>query len=88
VFEALKPGGTYIVIDHVAEAGSGTRDADTLHRIDPAFVRAQVEAAGFEFVGESDVLRNPGDDHALKVFDPSIRGQTDQFVLRLRKPRR
>ena len=69
VFAALKPGGTYIVIDHVAEAGSGLRDTDTLHRIDPAFVKQQVEAAGFEYVGESDVLRNPNDDHKAKVFD-------------------
>jgi predicted methyltransferase len=86
IFSALKPGGLYIVIDHVAEAGSGTRDADTLHRIDPAFVRKQVEAAGFEFVEESDVLRNPADDHKLKVFDPAIRGHTDQFVYKFRKP--
>ena len=86
VFEALKPGGTYIVIDHAAETGSGTRDTDTLHRIDPAFVRSQVESAGFEFVGESDVLHNPADDHTLKVFDKSIRGNTDQFVYKFRKP--
>lgn len=86
IFSALKPGGTYIVIDHVAEAGSGTRDADTLHRIDPAFVRKQVEAAGFEFVGENDVLHNPADDHTLKVFDKAIRGHTDQFVYKFRKP--
>jgi predicted methyltransferase len=86
VFAALKPGGTYIVIDHVAEAGSGLRDTDTLHRIDPALVKQQVEAAGFEFVGESDVLHNPNDDHKAKVFDPSIRGVTDQFVYKFRKP--
>ena len=87
VFKALKPGGTYIVIDHVAEAGSGLRDNDTLHRIDPGFVKQQVEAAGFEFVGESDVLRNPADDHTLLVFDKAIRGHTDQFVYKFRKPR-
>ena len=86
VFAALKPGGTYIVIDHAAEAGSGLRDTDTLHRIDPAFVKQQVEAAGFEFVGESDVLHNPNDDHKAKVFDPAIRGYTDQFVYKFRKP--
>lgn len=86
VFAALKPGGTYIVIDHAAEAGSGMRDTDTLHRIDPAIVKQQVEAAGFEFVGESDVLRNPNDDHKAKVFDPEIRGRTDQFVYKFRKP--
>ena len=86
VFQALKPGGLWIVIDHAAEAGSGLRDTDTLHRIDPAIVREQAEAAGFEFVGESDVLRNPADDHTLKVFDPTVRGTTDQFVYKFRKP--
>jgi predicted methyltransferase len=86
MFAALKPGGTYIVIDHVAEAGSGLRDTDTLHRIDPALVKKQVEAAGFEYVGESDVLRNTTDDHTKKVFDPSVRGHTDQFAYKFRKP--
>ena len=86
VFAALKPGGTYIVVDHVAEAGSGLRDTDTLHRIDPALVKQQVEAAGFEYVGESDVLRNPADDHTLKVFDDAVRGHTDQFAYKFRKP--
>jgi predicted methyltransferase len=86
VFAALKPGGTFVVIDHVAEAGSGLRDTDTLHRIDPAIVKRQVEAAGFEYVGESDALRNPADDHRLKVFDKAIRGHTDQFAYRFRKP--
>jgi len=87
VFAALKPGGTYIVVDHVAEAGSGTRDTETLHRIDPLLVKQQVEAAGFEYVGESEVLRNRADDHKLKVFDPSVRGHTDQFAYKFRKPR-
>lgn len=86
VFAALKPGGTYIVIDHAAEAGSGLRDTDTLHRIDAALVKQQVEAAGFEYVGESAVLRNPADDHTLKVFDKAIRGHTDQFAYKFRKP--
>ncbi|WP_243039718.1 class I SAM-dependent methyltransferase [Dyella sedimenti] len=86
VFDALKPGGLFVVIDHVAEAGSGMRDTDTLHRIDPAIVRKQVESAGFVFDGESDVLRNPADPHDIKVFDKSIRGHTDQFVYRFRKP--
>ena len=87
VYDMLKPGGLYIVIDHVAEAGSGTRDTETLHRIDPALVKQQVEAAGFEYRAESDVLRNEAnDDHTLKVFDPGVRGHTDQFVYRFRKP--
>jgi predicted methyltransferase len=86
VFKALKPGGIYIVIDHVAPAGSGLADTNTLHRIDPAIVKKQVLAAGFQWVGESTVLANPKDDHTLKVFDAAIRGVTDQFVYKFRKP--
>jgi predicted methyltransferase len=86
VYDVLKPGGLYVIIDHVAEAGSGMRDTDTLHRIDPAIVKKQVEAAGFVFDGESNVLRNPADPHTIKVFDKSIRGHTDQFIYRFRKP--
>lgn len=86
VFQALKPGGLYIVIDHSAKAGSGLRDSDTLHRIDAAFVRKEVEAAGFIFVGESRVLRNSKDPLTANVFDASIRGRTDQFVYKFRKP--
>ncbi len=86
VFAALKPGGYFVVIDHAADAGSGLRDTDTLHRIDPAVVKSQVPAAGFILDGESDVLRNPVDAHKIKVFDPAIRGHTDQFAFRFRKP--
>jgi predicted methyltransferase len=86
VFAMLRPGGTYFIIDHAAEPGSGMRDTERLHRIDPAIVRRQVEAAGFEFVGASDLLRNPADTRQLRVFDPRIRGRTDQFVMRFRKP--
>jgi predicted methyltransferase len=85
-FAALKPGGIYLIVDHVAQAGSGARDTDTLHRIDPAIVKTQVTAAGFQFVGESKLLANPADDHAKKVFDPTIRGKTDQFIYKFRKP--
>jgi predicted methyltransferase len=87
VFAALKPGGTWIIVDHAAEAGSGMRDTDTLHRIDPAIVRKQVEAAGFTYVGESKVLRNPADGLKVKVFDKTIRGHTDQFAYKFRKPK-
>jgi predicted methyltransferase len=86
VFNALKPGGYYIVLDHAAQAGSGLRDTNTLHRIDEEAVKVEVEAAGFQLVGESDALRNPADTHTLLVFDPAIRGHTDQFVLKFRKP--
>ena len=86
IFDALKPGGTYIVLDHVAAAGSGFRDTSTLHRIDPDAVKTEVEAAGFKLVAQSDLLRNPADSHTAKVFDPSIRGKTDQFILKFQKP--
>ncbi len=86
VFRALKPGGVFLVVDHVAEAGSGMRDTDTLHRIDPATVKAQVTSVGFRFDGESQALRNPSDDHRRRVFDPQVRGHTDQFIFRFRKP--
>lgn len=87
VLAMLKPGGTYLVLDHVAEAGSGLRDTNTLHRIDPAAAKAEITAAGFALTGESDLLRNPADTHMLKVFDPTIRGRTDQFIFKFVKPR-
>jgi predicted methyltransferase len=87
VFDALKPGGVFIVLDHVAAAASGFRDTSTLHRIDPEAVKKEVESAGFKFEGASDVLHNAADDHTLKVFDPAIRGKTDQFILKFRKPK-
>jgi predicted methyltransferase len=88
VYKALKPGGIFLVVDHTAEAGSGMRDTDTLHRIDPAIVKKQVTDAGFVFDGESQALRNPGDDLRKLVFDKSIRGHTDQFIYRFRKARK
>jgi predicted methyltransferase len=85
-FDALKPGGTFLVIDHVAESGSGLRDTDTLHRIDPVRMKGEIEAAGFVFESQTDALRNPDDDHKRAVFDPIVRGKTDQVVFRFRKP--
>lgn len=87
IFAALKPGGVYLVLDHAATPGSGDRDSDTLHRIDEDLVKQEVTAAGFVLDGESEVLRNPEDNHTAKVFDPAIRGRTDQFILKFRKPR-
>lgn len=86
VFHALKPGGVFVVLDHAAKAGSGLADTNTLHRIDPATVKKEVMAAGFEFAGEDNALRNPKDDHSLKVFDPKIRHHTDQFIYKFKKP--
>jgi len=68
----------FLIVDHAAAAGSGMRDTDTLHRIDPAIVKAQVIAAGFRYVGAMDVLKNPADDHSKAVFDPAVRGP-DRF---------
>ena len=79
VYKALKPGGIFLVLDHVAPAGSGFSDTSTLHRIDPEAAKKEIMSAGFQFVGESNVLHNPNDSHTLKVFDPSIRGRTDQL---------
>jgi predicted methyltransferase len=86
VFAALKPGGIYIVLDHTAAKGSPADVTDTLHRIEPSTVRREVEAAGFKFEGESTLLANPADPHTAGVFDPSIQGRTDQFILKFRRP--
>ena len=86
VFGMLKPGGVYVIVDHVAVAGAPPETGNTLHRIDPALVKKEVEAAGFVFEEESKVLANPDDAHDLMVFDDKIRGKTDQFVYKFRKP--
>ncbi|MFC5374052.1 class I SAM-dependent methyltransferase [Brevundimonas faecalis] len=87
IFKALKPGGVYVVIDHQAAPGAGITAVETLHRIEGAQLRKEVEAAGFVFEAESPAVANPADDHSLNVFDEAIRGKTDQFVYRFRKPR-
>lgn len=86
VFDALKPGGIYVVIDHVATGGMDAKAAAALDRVDPALVRRQVTAAGFTFVGESRLLASADDDHGLSAHAPSVRGHADQFVLKFRKP--
>jgi predicted methyltransferase len=86
VFKSLKHGGEFVILDHAAPAGSGVSDTNTLHRIDPAAVKSEVEAAGFRFAGESNILRNPADPKDKLVFDPSIRGHTDQFIYKFKKP--
>ena len=86
IFHLLKRGGVFMVIDHTAAPGSGVRDTETLHRIDPAVIVKEVEAAGFRLVAQSDILRNPSDTHTLFVFDPAIRGKTDQVVLKFVRP--
>lgn len=86
LFNALKPGGVLIIIDHSAVAGSDIGVTNTLHRIDRAQVVRDMEATGFILDAESDVLRHPEDNRTLRVFESDIRGRTDQFVLRFRKP--
>jgi predicted methyltransferase len=87
VFEALKPGGAYVIEDYQTAPGAGATLTNTNHRIEAATVKQEVEAAGFKFEAESDVLRNKDDDHTKAIFDPSIRGHADQYVLRFRKPK-
>ncbi|HEX3886926.1 MAG TPA: methyltransferase [Phenylobacterium sp.] len=88
IFKALRPGGLYVVVDHAAQPGAPLTVSDTLHRIDEAKVKSEVEAAGFRLATEDDkLLANPADPRDKLVFDPSIRGKTDQFVLVFKKPR-
>jgi predicted methyltransferase len=86
VYKRLKPGGRYVIVDHAAAAETGASDAPSLHRIDPASVREEVEAAGFVLDADSAMLANKDDPHAIKVFDPSIKGETDRFIYRFVKP--
>ena len=86
IFDALKPGGVYFIIDHVGPGVTTVEQIDKLHRIEPSIVKQQILEAGFVLEAESDILKNPKDDHSLNVFDPGIRGATDQFVYKFRKP--
>jgi predicted methyltransferase len=86
IFGALKSGGVYGIIDHAAAAGTGTSSTESLHRIEQQFIVDEVTAAGFELAAEADVLANPDDGHTVGIFDPSIAGRTDRFVLRFEKP--
>lgn len=87
LYAAMKPGGIVGVVDHVADAGGDIRAVvDKLHRIDPAVVLADFKRAGFVLDKQSDVLMTGQDDHTKLVFDPTVRGKTDRFVFRFRKP--
>lgn len=86
LFNAIRPGGVLLIVDHAAVDGSDVSVTNTLHRIDQAQVRRELEAAGFVFEEESQVLRNPADNRSIRVFEGDIRGRTDQFVMRFRRP--
>jgi predicted methyltransferase len=86
VFAALKPGGIYFIEDHAAKAGTGTTATSTLHRIDPAAAISEATAAGFVLDGQSDVLANPADPKDVGVRDPAVKGETEKFALRFKKP--
>jgi predicted methyltransferase len=86
VFDELKPGGVFVVIDNVAPTGSGFADTDTTHRVDPEAVKKEVESAGFVFDASSDALKNPEDSHTLVSYKPPMSGHNDLFMFRFRKP--
>jgi len=88
ILRALKPGGVFGVVDHHAEAGSKDRDVKSIHRVDASIVKKELVDAGFVLEAESDLLSHPEDDRTKNVFDPSIRGKTDRFIYRFRKPAR
>ena len=88
ILKALKPGGIYFIVDHNARPGSGTEDTQKLHRIDPAVIKQEVTAAGFELVEESKLLARTDDDHTKMVFTPGLRGLTDQSIFKFRKPKK
>jgi len=87
VFEALKPGGTYFILDHEANAGTTADQIAVLHRIEKAQVIREVTAAGFKLVAEGDFLHRTTDDHTKPIFDASVQGHTDQYALKFVKPR-
>ena len=88
LYAAMKPGAVVGVVDHVASPNQDTRaTVDKLHRIDPDVVKRDFAKAGFVLEGSSDLLRNAADDHSLLVFDPKIRGKTDRFIFKFKKPR-
>lgn len=87
IFEHLKPGGVYLVVDHHAAAGAGEAVTKDIHRIDAEQVRREIEAAGFRLAAISDVLMNMDDPRDVSVFDDALRGRTDRFVYKFVKPR-
>ena len=87
VYAALKPGGVYFILDHQANPGTTVEQIAVLHRVEKAQVIAEVTAAGFKLAGEGTFLNRPADDHSKTIFDPAIRGKTDQYALKFVKPK-
>jgi predicted methyltransferase len=85
IYRALKPGGRFLIVDHQSKPGRGMEDAQTLHRIEQGFAVQDIEAAGFHLSGASAALRNSSDDHSVTVFDKSITGKTDRYILVFKK---
>ena len=86
IVRALKPGGRFLIVDHVAAPGTGKDSAQELHRIEESFARKDVESHGLKYTGKSNALHTEGDDYGVIVFDPKVRGKTDRFVLVFEKP--
>ena len=86
VYDSLKPGGIYFILDHQANPGTGEAQIAKLHRIQKTQVIREVEAAGFKLVAQGNALHRTADDHTKSIFDKSIQGHTDQFMLKFMKP--
>jgi predicted methyltransferase len=86
VFDSLKKGGTYFILDHQANPGTSEEDIAKMHRIEKTQLIREVEAAGFKLAGEGTFLHRPADDHTKSIFDPAIKGHTDQYALKFVKP--
>jgi predicted methyltransferase len=86
LYSAMKPGGTVLVVDHIAPPDLPREQVRALHRIDPALIKSDFSAAGFMLDGEADFLRNPADQQTVMAMAPPVRNQTDRAVLRFVRP--
>lgn len=86
ILHSLKPGGRFLIVDHVAAIGTGKTSAQDLHRIEPEFARKDIENMGFRYLDSNSALRNTTDDYTLTVFDPTVQGKTDRFIMVFEKP--
>ena len=86
VYEALKPGGIFFILDHQGPPGLTPEQIEKMHRINRDVIVKEVTSAGFQLAAEGKFLNRPADDHTKPIFDPSIRGHTDQYALKFVKP--